>query len=201
MLSLMLLGSVDRALRAVDIENCLPTGTLPLYVGPAEVQPTAITAFAVAMPSAVPSAFTLSFVAAKGSSNEVAFDITLQPTPEFPAALVGRNDQASFPKVEADPGKDRLEITLSLGDAQFTQPRERLRDMLLIVSLLQISGRKLAGAAARAHCRALRIVSRLRSASTRNPPPWRGLLSSSAPRAAQSPGAILRHRILMECSL
>jgi len=59
-------------------------------------------AFAVAA-GAVPSAFTVSFVAAKGSSNEVPFDVTLQPNPAFPSALVGRNDQAAFPKVDPDP--------------------------------------------------------------------------------------------------
>jgi hypothetical protein len=66
----------------------------------------------------------VSFVAAKGSSNEVPFDTTLQPNPDFPSALVGRNDQAAFPKVDPDPVRDRLELTLALSNAQFTALRE-----------------------------------------------------------------------------
>jgi hypothetical protein len=106
----------------------------PFYLGPASVQPTSVGAFAVGSPDAVPSPFTVSFVAAKGSSNEVPFDVTLQPNPGFPSALVGLNDQAAFPKVDPDPLKDQLGLTLTLSEAQFATLRERVRDLLLIVS-------------------------------------------------------------------
>jgi hypothetical protein len=114
----------------------LPVGKdrFPFYVAPADVQPASVAVIATANPGAALSAFTISFVAAKDTGNEVPFDLALQPSPELPSALLGRDDQTGFPRVDADPERDRLGVTLSLADAQFTALRQGLRDVFLLVS-------------------------------------------------------------------
>jgi hypothetical protein len=109
-------------------------------VGPADVQPTSITVIAVANPGAAPSAFTISFVAAKGTADEVPFDIPLNPSQDLPSTLSGSDTQTEFPKVDADPARDGLGVTLSLPDAQFRALRQEVRDVFLLVSFTATFG-------------------------------------------------------------
>jgi len=106
----------------------------PYFVGSATVQPTALTAVAVPRDGTTLNPFALALTAAKGSGNDVELTLNLQPSPDIPPALLGRDDQTALPKIDPDPAKDALQVSVTLDAAPFDALRHDLRDLVLLVS-------------------------------------------------------------------
>jgi hypothetical protein len=105
----------------------------PFFVSGATIQPKAVDVIAIAQGNAMLAPFTLSFTAAQGTESEAAFDIALKVNPDIPVTLAGRDDQTAFPKIDPDPSKDMLGLSLSLDEASFNALRASIRDVLIVI--------------------------------------------------------------------